>query len=366
MKDKKYSVGFIAKIIAAVVMAFWMMTGSFPTGWIYDIGAGRGTEQGQMPDQSVQMLHSQKDAEDFYFKKIPATVSKENLIQCPLLHLRDERYKGLHKHKKNGGVRAVHISEYVHTAYPIDLYTKFYCNFFTSGPYNKYYLAPLEDGSYICVYFDDYLMMSLSRELPTGYIRHTTADESRMLDMMEKDHAVNSMYVLDMYRHGKVYWLLDSPLRAVLLLILFAVYMFIEKKIKKIVAHDKGNETDTEIKRTEMKKSTGMEKFSLRENEEIIGRLDMYYWYMRMNGSFYVTNQRLCYKDNIFDHLYMDFSISEIAGYDTGRMLFTPYIRIYDIYKSHGNEYKFSALSIKKLCRWLEQAGVNKMVWGNF
>ena len=41
--------------------------------------------------------------------------------------------------------------------------------------------APLEDGAYVCVYFDDYLMLRSSDELPTGYIRYTTTEEKTML-----------------------------------------------------------------------------------------------------------------------------------------------------------------------------------------
>ncbi len=234
MERKKYSVVFIAKIMAAVIISFWFIKGSFPTGWIYDIGAGRGTQQGQMPSESVRLINSQQEVKDFCFEKIPATVTKENLVQCPLLHLRDERYKGEHKHKVNGGKRSVNISEYVHTAYPVNLYTKFYCTFFGSGSYNKYYLAPLKDGSYVCVYFDDYLMMKPGKSLPTGYIRYADSDEKKMLGMMKEDYTVNTDYVLDMYRHGKVHWLIDSPLRAALVILLFCSYSAIRKKILKI------------------------------------------------------------------------------------------------------------------------------------
>ena len=65
-----------------------------PTGWIYDLGVGTGTEQGQMPDQSVSVVHTQDDVEDFFFQTTPATVPKEGLIRCPLLRLRDSEYAG--------------------------------------------------------------------------------------------------------------------------------------------------------------------------------------------------------------------------------------------------------------------------------
>ena len=107
-----------------------------------------------------------------------------------------------------------------------------------------------------------------------------------------------------------------------------------------------------------------MEKFSLQENEKIIGRVDMHYLQENINGSFYVTNQRVCFKGNVTDYLYMELSVSETAGYDTGRFMLAHYVRLHDIYdryKGHKHLYKFTGLSVKKLCRYLEQAGINRI-----
>lgn len=82
MEHKKYSQLSILKIVCGVAFAFWLMMGA-PTGWIYDLGVGTGTEQGQMPDQSVSVVHTQDDVEDFFFQTIPATVPKDSLIRCP-------------------------------------------------------------------------------------------------------------------------------------------------------------------------------------------------------------------------------------------------------------------------------------------
>ena len=82
MEHKKYSPLSILKIVCGVAFAFWLMMGA-PTGWIYDLGVGTGTEQGQMPDQSVSVVHTQDDVEDFFFQNTPATVPKESLIRCP-------------------------------------------------------------------------------------------------------------------------------------------------------------------------------------------------------------------------------------------------------------------------------------------
>lgn len=70
--------------------------------------------------------------------------------------------------------------------------------------YYSYYLVSLEDGSYVCVYFDDYLMLRSGDELPTGYIRYTTIEEKTMLHQMAEDYEVDPVYVLDMYHHGRL------------------------------------------------------------------------------------------------------------------------------------------------------------------
>ena len=108
-------------------------------------------------------------------------------------------------------------------------------NFLASGFYNRYYLAPLEDGSYVCVYFDDYLMLRPGEELPTGYVRYATAEEKTMLRQMAEEYEVNPAYVLDMYRHGKVSWLLDLAIRAGVGLLLLVVGSAIAGKIRQAV-----------------------------------------------------------------------------------------------------------------------------------
>ena len=96
-------------------------------------------------------------------------------------------------------------------------------------------LAPLEDGTYVCVYFDDYLMLSTGEELPTGYIRDTTTEEKIMLRQMAEDYEVDPVYVLDMYRHGKVNQILDLAIRAGVGLLLVVVGSAIVERIKKVI-----------------------------------------------------------------------------------------------------------------------------------
>ena len=240
MEHKKYSPKSILKIVCGVAFAFWLMMGA-PTGWIYDLGVGTGTEQGQMPDQSVSVVHTQDDVEDFFFQTTPATVPKESLIRCPLLRLRDSEYAGEHTHLNSQTKRTVVISEYIPVAYPTGPIRSFLLRFLASGHYNGYYLAPLEDGSYVCVYFDDYLMLRSSDELPTGYIRYTTTEEKTMLHQMAEDYEVDPVYVLDMYRHGKVSWMLDFAIRAGVGILLLVVGSVIVRGVKKAVRSKEKN-----------------------------------------------------------------------------------------------------------------------------
>ena len=41
----------------------------------------------------------------------------------------------------------------------------------------------LGDNSWLCVYFDDYLTLTGADTYPTGYVRDTTTEERRMLDL---------------------------------------------------------------------------------------------------------------------------------------------------------------------------------------
>lgn len=233
MERIKYSPKSILKIALGIVFGIWLMMCA-PTGWIYDLGAGTGTEQGQMPDPSVSILHTQADVEDSYFQSAPVIVSKEGLIEAPLLRLRDTEYAGEHTSRKNGVRRTVTISEYIPTADPGPV-RGFLLDLLASGFYNRYYLAPLEDGSYVCVYFDDYLMLRPGEELPAGYVRYATTEEKNMLHQVAEEYEIDPVYVLDMYRHGKVSWMLDLAIRAGVGLLLLVVGSAIAGKIRQAV-----------------------------------------------------------------------------------------------------------------------------------
>ena len=56
-----------------------------------------------------------------------------------------------------------------------------------------------------------------------------------MLRQMAEEYEVNPAYVLDMYRHGKVSWLLDLAIRAGVGLLLLVVGSAIAGKIRQAV-----------------------------------------------------------------------------------------------------------------------------------
>lgn len=211
MKKEAFSLLTILRNIVCVILALLVML-SAPTGWLYDLWAGEGTEQGQQPGADVQQLRQQEDIETCFLSSTPATVNGGNLEACPLARLRDTGQAGVHTHNNSGVKRSVSVSEYIYADYPLPPLQRFVQGF-VGGYYNRYYLAELEDGSWLCVYFDDYLALTGADNYPTGYVRYTTTEERRMLNQMAEDYDVDPVYVLDMYRYGKVSWMMDVLLR---------------------------------------------------------------------------------------------------------------------------------------------------------
>lgn len=178
-----------------------------PTGWIYDLWAGTGTEQGQWPNEDVQLVRGQEDLLPFHMA--PVTVTASNLVRCPLMRLRDLDWEGEHYVGNHG--KHYTIEEYNSTGIiPFSLPAE-------SLLYNRYYLMELEDGSWICAYFDDYLVLTNSSRFPTGYLRSASREERQMLSQMARDYDVNTHWVIDMYRHGKMSLSIDILLRILFL-----------------------------------------------------------------------------------------------------------------------------------------------------
>lgn len=51
--------------VVGIIFFFWVVMGALPTGWIYDLGVGSGTEQGQNPNANVQHIIKQENLEAF-------------------------------------------------------------------------------------------------------------------------------------------------------------------------------------------------------------------------------------------------------------------------------------------------------------
>jgi hypothetical protein len=217
MNQKHHSIHTILKSVVCAALALWVLMAA-PTGWLYDLWAGVGTEQGQRPSEDVQQLRRREDVEAFFWANTPATVTGDELAACPLARLRDVEQEGTHYHRSYGTKRAVFVAEYIFADYPLSSWQRMLQGL-AGGFYNRYYLMELEDSSYLCIYFDDYLTLTGAEEYPTGYIRYTSTEERRMLNQMSEDYDVDSVYVLDMYQHGKVNWMLDVTLRLAVLLV---------------------------------------------------------------------------------------------------------------------------------------------------
>ncbi len=231
MKQGAFSLAAVLRntICAALVLLVLLAA---PTGWLYDLRAGEGTGQGQRPSADVQRLRRQEDIETCFLNSTPATVDGGELAACPLARLRDVGQAGVHTHHNSGVKRSVSVSEYIYADYPLPPLQRFVQGF-AGGYYNRYYLAELADGSLLCVYFDDYLAWTGADTFPTGYVRYTTTEERRMLNRMAGDYEVDPVYVLDMYQHGKVNWMLDVLLRLAVCVAAAVIVWGIKKAVSK-------------------------------------------------------------------------------------------------------------------------------------
>ena len=231
MKKASFSLPAILRNIICAALVLLMLLAA-PTGWLYDLRAGEGTGQGQRPSADVQRLQRQEDIETFFLSTTPATVNGGELVACPLARLRDAEQAGVHTHHNSGVKRSVSVSEYIYADYPFPPFQRFIQGF-VGGYYNRYYLTELEDGSWLCVYFDDYLALTGTDNYPTGYVRYTTTEERRMLNRMAEDYDVDPVYVLDMYQHGKVSWMIDVLFRLVVCLAVAGIVWGIKKAVSK-------------------------------------------------------------------------------------------------------------------------------------
>lgn len=167
----KQSVHTFPRIVGAALALLVVL--ALPTGWLYDLWAGTGSG--------------------------PAGRSGAS---------------------SGGAKRSVYVSE-ITADYPLPAW-EYALRRVAAGGY-LYYLMELGDNSWLCVYFDDYLTLTETDAYPTGYVRYTATEERRMLNRMAEDYDVDSVYVLDMYRHGKVSWMLDAGLRLAVVLVIHLI-----------------------------------------------------------------------------------------------------------------------------------------------
>ena len=200
--------GRIAFYLLAILSILVVL--ALPTSWVYDLGLKAGTEQGQRPGASVQTLQTASDIFTFIQAGQPATVSPEGLIPCPLARLRDSEQSNRRIHYSSGRRSSRTFQGFDdYRVLPRDpgVLDRLW-QLLWGGTYNSgYYLKPLEDGTYLCLYLDDCaFQFGAPEELYTGRLRSVDApEEARMLSDMEAEgYDVDTMFILDMYRHGKV------------------------------------------------------------------------------------------------------------------------------------------------------------------
>ena len=216
-----------------LIFALWVIMGSFPTSWICDLWAGTGTGQGQRPSEQVALLTGQEQIQELYYQDTAVTVSRDHLVKCPLMGARDPDMAGEYRSRGRRG----RIPQY----FPMDRVPApvgfLFQHFLLNGFYNTYYLAQLEDGTYACVFFDDYILMPFLNglDLPAGQVRSASTEEKTMLHLMAEDYDVDVAYVVDMYNYEKISWIGNLILRIVLLFVLFLVEQSIEGRIKRML-----------------------------------------------------------------------------------------------------------------------------------
>ena len=211
---------------------------ALPTSWVYDLGLKAGTEQGQRPGASVQTLQTAGDIFTFIQAGQPATVSPEGLIPCPLARLRDSEQSNRRIHYSSGRRSSRTFQGFDdYRVLPRDpgaldrLWQLLWGGTYNSG----YYLKPLEDGTYLCVYLDDCaFLFGEPEELYTGKLRSVDApEEARMLHAMEAaGYDLDTSFILDMYRHGKVNEFADIAMRGGVWLTGFFIAVYLHVSIQ--------------------------------------------------------------------------------------------------------------------------------------
>ena len=69
----KQSVHTFRRIVGAALALLVVL--ALPTGWLYDLWAGTGTEQGQQPGGGVQQLQGQEEIETCFLNSTRGTIN---------------------------------------------------------------------------------------------------------------------------------------------------------------------------------------------------------------------------------------------------------------------------------------------------
>ena len=77
---KKHSLHSVLRNIVCAALALLVVL-ALPTGWLYDLWAGTGAEQGQQPSGDVQQLQRQEEIETCFLSNTPVTVTA--VSWCP-------------------------------------------------------------------------------------------------------------------------------------------------------------------------------------------------------------------------------------------------------------------------------------------
>lgn len=218
------------------VYIIWAGLG-LPVGWAYDLFAGSGTSQGQWIDGTVPELSGSGSLGDLCGGEIPVTVSTDELTPCPLFRLRDPETRQIsyRPHKRSSAKETLQFDEYREITTPVQEWV----TILFDEKYNRYYLAELQDGSSVYVYFDDYLAMRRflpgEIQLPVGYVRFASSQEEEMLEEMSQQYDVDTTYIVDMYRYGKSSYWLDFVVRIVLGIVSAIIVVWAAGLVRKLL-----------------------------------------------------------------------------------------------------------------------------------
>ncbi len=69
--------------------------------------------------------------------------------------------------------------------------------------------GPHQHFKYVCDYFNVCLLLLSGEELPTGCVRYADTEEKSCCMGWRRVCEANPVYGLNMYRRGKVNWMLD-------------------------------------------------------------------------------------------------------------------------------------------------------------